>query len=194
MALQESITCLYFCESDSFCPPMGVAGNAALFTSWACFCLPGSTQDPWASVGQKPEMLAGSLLHGLAVRKVASLLLHAGARPWNLPLFLGYSALEGFKMPLTAAFLAEYRGPWRALVPVTPSPFLPSLGRSSHFLCELPHPPDLLRAFPSFLTPCRTFAQNPTQGPLGAQCWPLPKWNDEIHHMLSYQLFCYSFI
>lgn len=136
---------------------MGVAGNAALFTSWACFCLPGTTQDPWASVGQKPEMLAGSLLHGLAVCKVVSLLLPAGARPWNLPLFLGYSALEGFKMPLTAAFLAEYRGPGEPL----------SLSLHPHFCPVLAEAPTFSVNYLIHLTYSEHFPpSSPLAGPL----------------------------
>lgn len=111
MTLRYSFNCSYFCESDSLCSPVDLDGNSASVISWVSSHLLRTAQDTCASVGPEPGILTGPLLCLLTVCKVASLLFQAGGWPWNLPLFLGHSALEGFKMPLTAAFLAEYHGP-----------------------------------------------------------------------------------
>ena len=147
MTLRYSSTCSYLCESDLLCSSVDLHGNSASVISWVISHLLRTAQDACASMGPEPGILTGPLLCLLTVCKVTSLLFQAGGWPWNLPLFLGHSALEEFKMPPTSALLSTM-----GLGGSCPGHFIPISAQSCgsfHFFHELPHPPDLLKAFPS---------------------------------------------
>lgn len=110
-----------------------------------------------------------------------------GFGPGIYPCFL-HTVLEVFRKPLIAALCC--RGLWvcRALVPTLPSPCQPRLREapmlSVFYLVLL-----LYSAFSPFPTPCRTLAQNPTQGGLekpDAGLWSGVRKEDADHRLLLY--------
>lgn len=88
---------------------------AASFASWTGSHSWRVTRYSWGSVGPEARRV-GLALVPVPICKVLSLVLHAGAQPWNLLLFLAQSVLEGLRSLLFRA--VGLQGP----CPYHPSP------------------------------------------------------------------------